>query len=212
MREYSGGCNCNTWESSLRPNLSSNKRLSSVYIEVSCQEDGYTTTESWASYNGTIKVRVVLVEPRPVPFIIMTSSGGSGLLHGLSETTIVLWETPGLHLLIRIRVKSGKTVSPLETFYLLFSPSEAERRELYSEYHLGRQAWRLCKRGTKYCGWHREMPEFYEWRHMCLTYDGFKDLYKVFVDGVKIESGSWTGDRTFEGVRSGLTLSMKTEW
>ena len=47
------------------------------------------------------------------------------------------------------------------------------------------------------------MPEFYEWRHMCLTYDGFKDLYKVFVDGVKIESGSWTGDRTFEGVRSG---------
>ena len=84
---------------------------------------------------------------------------------------------------------------------LLFCPSEAERRELYSEYHLGRQAWRLCKRGTKYCGWHREMPEFYEWRHMCLTYDGFKDLYKVFVDGVKIESGSWTGDRTFEGVR-----------
>ena len=90
----------------------------------------------------------------------------------------------------------------------MFAPSEAERRELYSEYHLGRQAWRLCKRGTKYCGWHREMPEFYEWRHMCLTYDGFKDLYKVFVDGVKIESGSWTGDRTFEGVRSGLLANI----
>ena len=88
--------------------------------------------------------------------------------------------------------------------FLLIAPpisSEAERREMYSEYHLGRQAWRLCKRGTKYCGWHREMPEFYEWRHMCLTYDGFKDLYKVFVDGVKIESGEWTGDRAFEGVR-----------
>ena len=79
---------------------------------------------------------------------------------------------------------------------------------MYSEYHLGRQAWRLCKRGTKYCGWHREMPEFYEWRHMCLTYDGFKDLYKVFVDGVKIESGSWTGDRTFEGVRKGGLLYL----
>ena len=40
---------------------------------------------------------------------------------------------------------------------------------------------------------------------MCLTYDGFKDLYKVFVDGVKIESGEWTGDRTFEGVRSAVS-------
>ena len=38
-------------------------------------------------------------------------------------------------------------------------------------------------------------------RHMCLVYDGFKDLYKLFADGEKIESGEWTGDNTFESAR-----------
>ena len=37
--------------------------------------------------------------------IIITSSGGPRLLHSLSETTVVLWETPGLHLLICFWVK-----------------------------------------------------------------------------------------------------------
>ena len=36
---------------------------------------------------------------------------------------------------------------------------------------------------------------------MCLVYDGFKDLYKVFADGEKIDSGSWTGDGIFEPAR-----------
>ena len=33
-----------------------------MYVDILyiCQEDGYTTTESWASYNGTIKVRSVV--------------------------------------------------------------------------------------------------------------------------------------------------------
>ena len=38
-------------------------------------------------------------------------------------------------------------------------------------------------------------------RHICLVYDGFKDLYKLFVDGEKIESGEWTGDNAFEQAR-----------
>jgi len=36
-----------------------------------------------------------------------------------------------------------------------------------------------------------------------VTYDGAKDLYKVFVDGVKTESGSWAGDNPVEPVRKG---------
>ena len=38
-------------------------------------------------------------------------------------------------------------------------------------------------------------------RHICLAYDGYKDLYKLFVDGIKITSGSWTGDKSLEPVR-----------
>ena len=43
---------------------------------------------------------------------------------------------------------------------------------------------------------------------MCLVYDGFKDLYKVFADGVKLESGSWTGDGAFEQARKGGILFL----
>ena len=42
------------------------------------------------------------------------------------------------------------------------------------------------------------------YRHICLLYDGAKDLYKIFVDGVKTESGSWAGDNPVEPVRSDL--------
>ena len=103
-----------------------------------------------------------------------------------------------------------------QTYNILNDFSSSELRELFAEYHLGRGAFRLCKRGTKYCGWDRTMPDFYKWRcetgiqkrilkyhlrHMCLVYDGFKDLYKVFADGEKIDSGSWTGDGVFEPAR-----------
>ena len=49
-------------------------------------------------------------------------------------------------------------------YHALLLSSSAELRELFAEYHLGRNAFRLCKRGTKYCGWDRIMPEFYQWR------------------------------------------------
>ena len=42
--------------------------------------------------------------------------------------------------------------------------SDETTNELFAEYHLGRSALRMCKRETKYCGWHREMPKFYQWR------------------------------------------------
>ncbi len=43
---------------------------------------------------------------------------------------------------------------------------------------------------------------------MCLVYDGFKDLYKVFADGEKIDSGTWTGDGVFEPARLVLLMSQ----
>jgi len=88
-------------------------------------------------------------------------------------------------------------------YLFTYAYDNKDANELYSEYHLGRKAFRGCKRNTKYCAWHLDMPEFYEWRHICLAYDGFKDLYKLFVNGEKIESGSWTGDNRLEVVRKG---------
>jgi hypothetical protein len=32
------------------------------------------------------------------------------------------------------------------------------------EYHLGRAAFRLCKRNSKYCAWHPDLPDFFVWR------------------------------------------------
>jgi len=80
---------------------------------------------------------------------------------------------------------------------------DEETNELYSEYHLGRSAFRVCKRGTKYCSWHREMPPFRFWRHICLTYDAFRDVYKLYVDGEKVDSGSFAGDNEVQPVRPG---------
>ena len=62
---------------------------------------------------------------------------------------------------------------------------------------------RSCKRGTKYCGWHREMPPFNWWRHICLTYDHFRDSFKLYVDGVKVDSGAFAGDDPLEPIRPG---------
>ena len=33
-----------------------------------------------------------------------------------------------------------------------------------SEYHLGRKAFRICKRNTRYCAWHYEMPDLFVYR------------------------------------------------
>ena len=87
-------------------------------------------------------------------------------------------------------------------YLFTYAYSDEEANELFAEYHLGRLAFRLCKPGTQYCGYHREMPDFYEWRHVCVTYDGYKDLFKVFVNGEKVESGSWSGENPVDLVRS----------
>jgi hypothetical protein len=44
-------------------------------------------------------------------------------------------------------------------------------------------------------------------RHICLTYDGPKDIFKLFVTGKKVDSGSWTRDGTLEVVRQALRTS-----
>ena len=91
-----------------------------------------------------------------------------------------------------------------------------------SEYHLGRKAFRLCKKGTKYCAWHREMPEFKQWISACAvglikykiffdpdtlnnyqTYDHFRDSYKLYIDGEQVESGTWAGDNPQDPIRPG---------
>ena len=49
-----------------------------------------------------------------------------------------------------------------------------------------------------------EIPSFYTailFRHMCIAYDAGKDLYKLFADGEKVESGSWAGDNQVVPVR-----------
>ena len=46
---------------------------------------------------------------------------------------------------------------------------------------------------------------------MCLVYDGFKDLYKVFANGEKLDSGSWSGDNPMEIARCLLLVLIKAE-
>ena len=36
------------------------------------------------------------------------------------------------------------------------------------------------------------IPDFFEWIHICLAYDVFKDTYKIYKNGEKVESGSWS--------------------
>jgi len=93
-------------------------------------------------------------------------------------------------------------------YLFTYAYDDDDTNELYSEYHLGRSAFRVCKKGTKYCAWHREMPEFSKWMMMCITYDSFRDSYKLYMDGVKTESGSWAGDNMPEPVRPGGVLVL----
>ena len=84
-----------------------------------------------------------------------------------------------------------------------YAYDNTETNELYSEYHLGRSAFRVCKRGTKFCSWHREMPPFNWWRQICITYDAFRDVYKLYVDGEKVDSGSFAGENQVKPIRPG---------
>jgi len=86
-------------------------------------------------------------------------------------------------------------------YIFTYAYDDKDANELYSEYHLGRKAFRICKKNTRYCAWHMEMPEFYQMRHICVSYDGAKDLFKLFVEGEKVSSGSWAGDNPVAPVR-----------
>ena len=93
-------------------------------------------------------------------------------------------------------------------YIFTYASSDQSTDELYAEYHLGRRAFRACKKGTKFCGWDRHMPAFHHWQHLCrftlsrlistwflswgLLCDAMKDQYKVISDGEKVDSGSWS--------------------
>ena len=49
-------------------------------------------------------------------------------------------------------------------YIFTYAFDDKDANELYSEYHLGRRAFRICKKNTRYCAWHWEMPDFYQWR------------------------------------------------
>ncbi len=52
------------------------------------------------------------------------------------------------------------------------------------------------------------MPPFYTWTHICLAYDGLKDIYKLYINGEKRESGSWGADnrQVCVGVKAALRI------
>ena len=94
-------------------------------------------------------------------------------------------------------------------YIFTYASSDQSTDELYAEYHLGRRAFRACKKGTKFCGWDRHMPAFHHWQHLCkfsfvpckhhfsrllsgLLYNAMKNQYKVISDGEKVDSGSWS--------------------
>ena len=56
-------------------------------------------------------------------------------------------------------------------YVFTYAVSDEDANELFAEFHLGRKAFRGCKKGTKFCGWNRAMPDFYQWIHMCKTYN-----------------------------------------
>jgi hypothetical protein len=58
------------------------------------------------------------------------------------------------------------------------------------------------------------MPPFYTWTHICLAYDGLKDIYKLYVNGEKRESGSWGSDNRqvcVVGVEAVLWIRIRSD-
>ena len=47
------------------------------------------------------------------------------------------------------------------------------------------------------------MPPFNWWRQICITYDAFRDVYKLYVDGEKVDSGSFAGENQVQPIRPG---------
>jgi hypothetical protein len=57
------------------------------------------------------------------------------------------------------------------------------------------------------------MPPFYTWTHVCLAYDGLKDIYKLYINGEKRESGSWGADnrQVCVGVEAALRIRIRSD-
>ena len=60
--------------------------------------------------------------------------------------------------------------------------------------HLGPSGWNSRPAGETVC-------VHLNPRHACISYDGFKDLYKLYMDGVKVDSGPFSGDDPIAPVR-----------
>jgi len=147
---------------------------------------------------------------RPEIFVNGQFGAPQVLLNNPDTTNIPVWvfQEQGYASEDSTATYNGTITTPLASFTMCFriqimyerprmyvftyAVSDESANELYAEYHLGRRAFRGCKKGTKFCGWHRDMPGFYQWRHICVTYDAIKDQYKTYADGEKVESGSWS--------------------
>ena len=83
-------------------------------------------------------------------------------------------------------------------YLFTYAYDDDDTNELYSEYHLGRQAFRICKKGTKYCAWHREMPDFKQWRSSCVVsfvniHSGREGLKKIKKKNVEFSTPTGEG-------------------
>ena len=136
---------------------------------------------------------------RPVQWNHLSASG---VIHFLFETPGVTdWESVKWNAAFQIHYERPRN------YLFTYAVDDDNSNELYAEYHLGRSAFRGCKKGTKFCAWHKSFPNFYQWRHICkdiivkyifykvyggLAYDVYKDTFKIYADGEKVESGSWS--------------------
>jgi len=155
--------------------LEANEDSAGGIFVIDFQKEGYTSTESWAEFNGTVDAEKY-------------KDTGGLFTYTLCHRFQLYYTRPRMYL-------------------FTYAFDDQDTNELYSEYHLGRSAFRVCKVGTKFCAWHYEMPEYFIWRHICITYDAFRDSWKLYVNGEKIGSGSFAGDNRVEPIRpSGVTI------
>lgn len=133
--------------------LDLNEKSSEGIFVTLYQMEGYAKTSSWLEFNGTIDE-----EKWP---------------QGLFSFTFC-HRYPRIYQTYSIQKLFTKYYYRFEMNYLrprnylfTYAVNDEDTNELYSEYHLGRKAFRLCKKGTKYCAWHREMPDFKKWTSAC---------------------------------------------
>jgi len=173
---------------------------------------------------GIFKLLIFLAIPRRQNLFVNGQFGAPQVLLVNPDTSnipVLVFQEKGYATEDSTAQYNGTLVTPLASFTMCFriqimyerprmyvftyAVSDENANELFAEFHLGRRAFRGCKKGTKFCGWHRDMPDFYQWRHMCLTYNAMKDQYKTYAEGEKIESGSWS-DNPFLVEKNGIAI------